>query len=139
MKLFVVFLLLAGTSAWSQDGNCQRHSTPGPRTATCSCTGSQVTNFVCQSDLETSQGCNPVGGTFFCNSSCGFLTGTGCIPGGPRSKPLSFSSPLERELKSAFNTEPALGIQTCGDDGVNFEKWLMQTKPRRQAQATKGI
>jgi len=141
-KMLFSLLLLCTIGAWAQVDNCDARSNPTQRTVKCPCTSAMLTITVCQSALGGGgQGCSDTGGgAILCGSNCGFIGAVGCRPGGPRiSIPLAFSSPLERELKAAFGKTTGVAVQTCGDDGAAFEKWLLKTSSRRHAGANRGM
>src|SRR5215472_14397309 len=117
MKTMLAFVLLCGIGAQAQ--SCQRADLVFIPTR-CPCTGSILFVDECQGTFG-GQGCADAGGTDFCGPTCAILTGTGCIPGGPRlSLPLKSQS-LSRDIRNLTLTKSQPTEQTCIYDEGAFK------------------
>jgi hypothetical protein len=128
MRILLASLLLSAVGAWGQ-GVCS-HSTPTSVQTVCPCTKAPL--FVTECQGIGGPGCQDFGSTNFCGSTCAVGVGTGCNPGGPKSKIIQLSL-LKTEIETLYGNKSKISVVTCNTDDGAFAAWLARTSPAQNA------
>jgi hypothetical protein len=132
MKRALLILMFIGGSSFLAHASCAAGEGLTILPTKCACTGVNFYLNVCQRDFNGT-GCDTSGQQQTCGGSCTYISGVGCLSGGPKSKILAGS--FVHRLQLPFNKTDKPAYLTCGYDNQAFETWLKETSSARRTKS----